>query len=62
MDVKYEEEFKERNCYESIDMKSEMEIKEEPFDVEEEVDKLLDKICTLDQNQSFADGDSDADC
>ncbi|RXG52467.1 hypothetical protein Avbf_18996, partial [Armadillidium vulgare] len=45
------EDIQERNCYESIDMKSEMEIKEEPFDVEEEVDKLLDKICTLDQNQ-----------
>ncbi|RXG59140.1 hypothetical protein Avbf_14061, partial [Armadillidium vulgare] len=36
MDMKREEEFKERNCYGSIDLKSEIEIKEEPFAIEEE--------------------------
>ncbi|KAL7632871.1 UNVERIFIED_CONTAM: hypothetical protein RMT77_016813 [Armadillidium vulgare] len=30
------EQIQERNCYEFIDVKSEIEIKEEPFDVEEE--------------------------
>ena len=35
-------------------MKSEIEVKEEPFDFEEEEtanDELSDKICELDQNQ-----------
>ncbi|RXG73707.1 hypothetical protein Avbf_08508, partial [Armadillidium vulgare] len=30
------EQIQERNCYGSIDMKSEIEVKEEPFDFEEE--------------------------
>ncbi|RXG59663.1 hypothetical protein Avbf_16218, partial [Armadillidium vulgare] len=30
------EEIQERNCYESIDLKSEIEVKEEPFDIGEE--------------------------
>ncbi|KAL7632210.1 UNVERIFIED_CONTAM: hypothetical protein RMT77_017478 [Armadillidium vulgare] len=48
------EEIQERNWYESIDMKNEIEVKEEPFDIEEEEatnEKLLDQICGLDQNQ-----------
>ncbi|KAL7637019.1 UNVERIFIED_CONTAM: hypothetical protein RMT77_012777 [Armadillidium vulgare] len=30
------EQIQERDCYESIDMKSEIEVKEEPFPIEEE--------------------------
>ncbi|RXG60099.1 hypothetical protein Avbf_16199, partial [Armadillidium vulgare] len=44
----------ERNCYESIDIKSEMEMKEESYDFEEEEttnDKLFEKISTFYQNQ-----------
>ncbi|RXG57862.1 hypothetical protein Avbf_17795, partial [Armadillidium vulgare] len=44
----------ERNCYESIDVKSEMEMKEESYDFEEEEttnDKLFEKISTFYQNQ-----------
>ncbi|RXG52231.1 hypothetical protein Avbf_14572 [Armadillidium vulgare] len=51
------EDNQERNCFGSIDMKKvEIEIKEEPFDIEEEEaanDELLDKISTLDQNQDL---------
>ncbi|RXG69475.1 hypothetical protein Avbf_05700, partial [Armadillidium vulgare] len=48
------EEIQEGNCYGSIDMKSEIEVKEEPLHIEEEDtanDELSDKICKLDQNQ-----------
>ncbi|RXG50952.1 hypothetical protein Avbf_09837, partial [Armadillidium vulgare] len=45
----------ERNCYEFIDMKNEIEIKEESFVIEEEEtanDQLSDRICELDQKRS----------
>ncbi|RXG69474.1 hypothetical protein Avbf_05699, partial [Armadillidium vulgare] len=48
------EEIQERNCYESIDMKSEIEVKEEPLHIDEEKmanDELWDKIFQLDPNQ-----------
>ncbi|KAL7634839.1 UNVERIFIED_CONTAM: hypothetical protein RMT77_015216 [Armadillidium vulgare] len=47
---------KERNCYGSIDVESEIDVKEEPFDIEEEEaanNELFDKIYELDQNQSL---------
>ncbi|RXG51308.1 PiggyBac transposable element-derived protein 2, partial [Armadillidium vulgare] len=54
MDIKCEAEFKEGNCSEFIDVKSEIEIKFEPLDVKDENtanDEHFDNICELDQNQ-----------
>ncbi|RXG53306.1 hypothetical protein Avbf_16061, partial [Armadillidium vulgare] len=59
------EEIQERNPFEYIDVKSEIEVKKEPSDIEDEVkkenseteeeqtmkDELSDKICGSDQNQ-----------
>ncbi|KAB7500318.1 hypothetical protein Anas_14507 [Armadillidium nasatum] len=61
------EEIEERNCFGSIDVKNEIEVKEEPFDVKEEDievkedpldfekditnEETFDNICGMDQNQ-----------
>ncbi|RXG53800.1 hypothetical protein Avbf_16432, partial [Armadillidium vulgare] len=37
------DEIQERNCFGSIDIKSEIEIKEEPFDIEEEEEQMMMK-------------------
>ncbi|KAL7634780.1 UNVERIFIED_CONTAM: hypothetical protein RMT77_015157 [Armadillidium vulgare] len=47
-------EFEERDCFPSIYIKSETEIKDEPLDIEEEDDQLFEQISELGQNEKHS--------
>ncbi|KAB7495541.1 hypothetical protein Anas_13805 [Armadillidium nasatum] len=45
------EEIEERNCFGSIDVKNEIEVKEEPFDVEEEEIDVKEESCDVKEEE-----------
>ncbi|KAB7507106.1 hypothetical protein Anas_10271 [Armadillidium nasatum] len=45
------EEIEERNCFGSIDVKNEIEVKEEPFDVKEEEIDVKEESCDVKEEE-----------